>query len=244
MSAIKNEIGNVYGRLTVITEDGRDARGRVKWRCRCECGNSISLSGTRFRSGIYQSCGCGKRDRFKITDETGKRYGKLRVIGRATKRIGVWECVCDCGNTIVVRGAELRKTRSGRRSCGCNAQSGSGSMFWGGVGEISGRYWSNIKAGARNRGHDFDITMEYMWGLFQQQQGRCAISGVPIRLGLDVSKVGKTASIDRINNSLGYIPGNVHWVHVDVNLMKQKLELEGFLEWCRVIVSHNSNNHK
>ena len=50
---------------------------------------------------------------------TGKRFGKLTVIRETGKKNGayMWECICDCGNNINVRGHEL--TRGHTKSCGC-----------------------------------------------------------------------------------------------------------------------------
>lgn len=52
-------------------------------------------------------------------DLTGKRYGRLVVIGRAKnngKRV-MWRCRCDCGNEKVVRADGLKCGST--RSCGC-----------------------------------------------------------------------------------------------------------------------------
>ena len=58
----KNEIGNHYGKLTVLSMDEeRDPFGRIKWLCQCECGNIKSISGSDLRSGNTQSCGCISR---------------------------------------------------------------------------------------------------------------------------------------------------------------------------------------
>ncbi len=52
-------------------------------------------------------------------DEVGNRYGRLLVIRYAGKLGGTtaWECLCDCGNTKIVRGTQLRC--KGTQSCGC-----------------------------------------------------------------------------------------------------------------------------
>lgn len=52
-------------------------------------------------------------------DETGKRYGRLVVTARAvTKdRSAQWLCQCECGNTTIVSGGNLRKKTT--TSCGC-----------------------------------------------------------------------------------------------------------------------------
>lgn len=50
-------------------------------------------------------------------DLTGKRFGKLIVIGldRLEKKRSYWLCKCDCGNEKVLRGDTLEVVRS----CGC-----------------------------------------------------------------------------------------------------------------------------
>ena len=54
--------GRVIGRLLVIEECGRDSRGEVLWRCRCECGNEIIVLGSSLRNGDTTSCGCYRRE--------------------------------------------------------------------------------------------------------------------------------------------------------------------------------------
>lgn len=49
-----------------------------------------------------------------------------------------------------------------------------------------------------------------------------------------------TASLDRINSSIGYIEGNVQWVHKDVNKMKMAMVEDKFLYWCKTISQHNN----
>ena len=52
-----NEIGNRYGKLIVIDKT-TDALGRLKWKCKCDCGNIIEVTSSSLRSGNTQSCGC------------------------------------------------------------------------------------------------------------------------------------------------------------------------------------------
>ena len=58
----------------------------------------------------------------KVIDLTGQRFGKLTVLREAEKKAGkkgvYWLCQCDCGNTKVVYGGDLRRGRA--TSCGCN----------------------------------------------------------------------------------------------------------------------------
>lgn len=53
-------------------------------------------------------------------DIKGKKYGRLTVVKDVgCDRFGqiIWECLCDCGNTCTVKGADLRSGNT--KSCGC-----------------------------------------------------------------------------------------------------------------------------
>lgn len=59
---IKNEIGNRYGHLTVISKDKMSSNDRhAKWICQCDCGNIVSVSGHNLRNYSVQGCGCSRR---------------------------------------------------------------------------------------------------------------------------------------------------------------------------------------
>ena len=60
----------------------------------------------------------------KLIDLSGQQFGRLTVLHRAPDVIQsngrhriMWECVCECGNTVICHGDNLRKGVS--RSCGC-----------------------------------------------------------------------------------------------------------------------------
>jgi group I intron endonuclease len=55
-------IGQVFERLTVESEAGRDKRGLIQWNCRCECGRTTIATTTLLRTGHKKSCGCLARD--------------------------------------------------------------------------------------------------------------------------------------------------------------------------------------
>ena len=51
-------------------------------------------------------------------DLTGKKFGKLTVVGIAHRDCGVhWHCTCDCGGKKVVHGPSLKSGQV--KSCGC-----------------------------------------------------------------------------------------------------------------------------
>ena len=55
-----NEVGNRYGKLTVISKDNdlSKKRHRAMWICLCDCGNYKTVSSKCLRDGKTKSCGC------------------------------------------------------------------------------------------------------------------------------------------------------------------------------------------
>lgn len=88
---------------------------------------------------------------------------------------------------------------------------------------------------AKKRNIEFSVSNEYLLCLYFEQCGRCNFSGINIDFSVRGKRYERTASIDRIDSSKGYIEGNVHWVHKVVNMMKQKLSSEEFIDWCHRI---------
>jgi hypothetical protein len=62
-------LGKIFGRLTVMAENGKNKHGHVMWLCRCECGKETVISTNTLNRGHTRSCGClmieGSRVRFK-----------------------------------------------------------------------------------------------------------------------------------------------------------------------------------
>lgn len=125
----KNEIGNKYGRLTVVEPAGKIGKN-LAWKCKCDCGNETIVAGTYLRRGVSRSCGCLQKEKASesLIDLTGKKFGFLIVLKRdETKPKGhgkpvFWKCECECGNIVSVEGARLKSGHT--KSCGCyNPQS-------------------------------------------------------------------------------------------------------------------------
>lgn len=113
----KDLTGLRLGKLTVLEPTEERNRGAVVWKCRCDCGNVITVESRRLKLGAVYSCGCGRRPPLK--DLIGKRFGMLTVVSYARKEKGfhVWRCRCDCGNMTDVRQSNLQSGTT--TSCGC-----------------------------------------------------------------------------------------------------------------------------
>lgn len=98
---------------------------------------------------------------------------------------------------------------------------------------ITSRMWRRTKKQAIKRGVEFELNIEDVWDLYERQQARCALSGVPIYFDQDTA----TASLDRIDSDIGYRVDNIQWVHKDVNRMKSDYKQDYFLHICSLIAS-------
>jgi dCMP deaminase len=110
-------------------------------------------------------------------------------------------------------------------------------MAYKGHGDLSGKKWGDIKYCAQRRGISFDenLTIEYAWGLFLEQNKKCAMSNLDIFLFKSQSPRRDTASLDRINSSIGYTKDNIWWLHKDVNNLKGSMSKEETVKLCKKI---------
>lgn len=99
---------------------------------------------------------------------------------------------------------------------------------------------SSQKSMAKARGIAFMLNKDDALGLYIEQGGKCAISGVPMTFEYDKSRRINiySPSIDRIDSSGHYTVGNVQIVCSVVNMMKGELGHAEFIVWCSKIVDN------
>jgi hypothetical protein len=122
-------VGDRFENATVLCED-RSA-GKLRLKCRCDCGCEFFAFPTRLNAGSTTSCGpCKKKSNAqpKVVDMVGQTFGRLRVVSRVLsneKGQAQWLCQCECGSSpIIVAGKRLRAKSGGTKSCGCLAKEG------------------------------------------------------------------------------------------------------------------------
>lgn len=132
MQSEYNPVGQKFGRLTVISQEGRCPRtNRLLWLLKCDCGSLVYRVKRSFDRGQKMpSCGCWKKDNARLMassrrkpDCTGKRFGKLKVLGIGDRKpvkntyVQLWVLECDCGKVIQIPRSTF--DGSGQISCGC-----------------------------------------------------------------------------------------------------------------------------
>lgn len=140
----------------------------------------------------------------------GLRFGKLAVLSRAGslyKRMAAWECVCDCGASVVVAGAALR--RGDTRSCGCGAPPRTDPRRKSAPKSPERRAWDSMWTRCRNprckKFHAYGgrgIKVCDRWKEF------------PAFLADMGHRPSSKHSLDRINVNGNYEPGNCRWATV------------------------------
>jgi len=106
-----------------LVEELPAIEGRRRVRVRCSCGNEVvqylaSIRGQNKDSGCSRCVG-RKIAASKLLDLSFQRFGRLQVVGPQVLVNGTYKnpCMCDCGNEVLVRSADLRNGNT--KSCGC-----------------------------------------------------------------------------------------------------------------------------
>lgn len=188
----------------------------------------------------------------KYKDITNQKFDKLlaiRYIKNDKQGNAIWQCKCDCGKMIEVLGASLRR-KGNTVSCGCyhsHQQRIKCQGRYNGGKYISGFEYGGIKYSAKRRKIDFNLSILEIENQFEKQNFKCFYSGMILRFDIKNAKgnfirPSGTASVDRIDSSKGYTADNIHIVHKDVNLMKQQLSVDRFLDYIRLISQNKKND--
>lgn len=172
-------------------------------------GFSLSLSCLRrSRSGFTRTmtrCFFMTSNRVpQLEDLTGERFGRLVVQRLAGLQRTRWQCVCDCGQVVVVLAAKLKSGKT--HSCGCFRREiasilGKSNARHGMKGSLTWNSWSSMMArGRKTRGYYAKVKVDPRWHVFEnflKDMGE---------------RPSKLHSIDRYPDNQGnYEPGNCRW---------------------------------
>ena len=122
-----NNIGEKYGRLTIVDIIWGDDRTKVV--CKCDCGNDYIGVKSDVVTGHTRSCGCLHSETTSLANtkdwtgyiaKSGVKFIKQYQMNN--KGQWVWECKCPlCGNVFYELPAKINNGHTS--SCGCQVQS-------------------------------------------------------------------------------------------------------------------------
>jgi hypothetical protein len=152
---------------------------------------------------------------------------------------------CDCGSEYTVRKGTFTDGKPNKKRCFKCGRKGSANSNKNGCGEVSGRYMSTIRCGAKRRKLEYKITAKDAWEQFVKQNHCCALSGQKLVLSYDGDRnSSNTASLDRIDSTLGYVLGNIQWLHKNINVTKFSFPQYIYIKLCCMVADHYRSINK
>lgn len=242
MPKLINLNGQRLARLKVLGRAvGRKGYGAF-WMCQCDCGKIFDARGSMIKRGVIKSCGCSNH-----IDETGKTYGRLLVVspnGRLNREFA-WLCKCRCGKEITVRGSSLRRGQT--KSCGCLSADASANRRKRPDKQASfNKFYSRIKIGASRRGYKFSLTKKYVKDICSRSCFYCGKQPSQSN-GKDLNRyyggdLFIHNGLDRVDNTKGYIDGNVVPCCWSCNRIKGSFSIQEFQKAITGIYNHWINS--
>ena len=226
-----------FGKLVVLSLAPKTKNRSTVWLCQCDCGNQKVVRHKNLIEGIITDCGCSSKNNLI----ENQKIGRLTLIEKIPACRGAnWQCLCDCGNLIIVKEYQLKNGII--KSCGCLKEEYSkmGNFIHGFNKTRIQEIYHAMKERCYNKNHihynnyggrgiavcdewknDYDSF--YNWSI---QNG--------YQLGL---------SLDRINNDGNYEPNNCRWTtrkQQQRNMCRNKMityngKTRCLSEWCEIL---------
>jgi hypothetical protein len=102
----------------------------------------------------------------------------------------------------------------------------------------------NMKSRSKEYNREMSVDIYYLKELWDRQEGKCAITNIPLIHKYMITTIRNTpkspyqASIDRIDNSKGYVKGNVRFVCLMYNFMRNDFTDEQVLEFLGEVTKY------
>lgn len=235
------EIGERFRGTRWVVLGGPEKRsGVAMWWCRCDCGTETWVRSGNLIYGFTNGCRKCSKHQCLLAKSEESFVGKtiegclvLQCLGSNSHGHKIYLCQCECGQTFEQR---ARLLRIGKPSVcvGCKRRR-----------KLSGvwkKIWLNLNYNAVRRGIQVAVSKEHCIKLLESQNFKCALSGIPISIAETIEahyRGESSASLDRIDSTLGYVPENLQWVHKDVNKMKREFSQDRYIEICKLVASNS-----
>lgn len=171
----------------------------------------------------------------RFVDLAGQRYGHLvvtEIADRGDRRDHhtYWLCKCDCGKEKVVQSSNLTRGRSA--SCGyCPQRKPEGEP-------VRNDLLFSYKYHAQRRNHTWELSDGEFDKLISADCHYCGLPPSTVRTVRSHKIIH--SGIDRVDNTLGYIPGNVVPCCGTCNRIKGVMSVDEFLTWVARITAYQA----
>lgn len=237
--------GDVFGDWTVIDNTPIVKKGHVYVKVKCKCGKEEEKCLSDLRNGRTSSCRNCASQKNSYLVKIGDVYKNWKVIAgpsyenKRHNRMYKARCL-KCGkHERWFTASELTNPNVSKCCCHCTGKERSETLQKnnGKIGDLCKGQVGRIEQNAKVRGIEFNLTIKYLWELFQKQKQICAITG-------EFIPNIKQASLDRIDSSKGYIEGNVQWVTIQANLSKHTMTMDQLYEFCEKVLKFRDEKNK
>lgn len=175
------------------------------------------------------------KNHFKPGPSIGTKFGKLTVIAEGSpmlessrQQVPTSICRCDCGRVVTIRNYVLTRKKSPAKSCGCTRRHGQSTRS-GASREY--RAWQDMKTRCRRdpRYKNISVCPEWLnnFPQFLSDMGECPIG----------------MTLDRIDNTKGYEPGNCRWASWTTQANNRRcnriIEVNGVKKTVQEWMKHN-----
>jgi hypothetical protein len=183
-----------------------------------------------------------KRIESKHSLKKDDKFGRLTIISYTDRpgKKGEYKCECECGNITYSSTDSLKRGRS--RSCGCLMKEKASDRFKlpDNLGFIKELY-RNYKSSAIRRKYDFNLDISKFRDIIESPCYYCNEKDSMGAYGFHKGINYRYNGVDRVNNEIGYIDGNVVACCKICNNSKSTLTNKDFKNWILKIYNNLEN---
>ena len=184
----------------------------------------------------------------KLIDITGKKYNMLTVVKRVENGSNGqvrWECICDCGNTTIVKGGNLKN--GAVKSCGCLLHKTPHNKTHGESNTSLYRMWKGMIYrchNEKNQAYKFygarGISVCDSWHDYET-----------FKKWVEETKPDDDYTIERLDVNDNYCPQNCIWIPMEeqANNRRSNVNIEyngethNLMQWCKLLNLNYKNVH-
>ena len=165
------------------------------------------------------------------------KYNQLTILEEVNvNKRWMFKTQCNCGKIEIKRKDWVLSGRT--ISCKSCASKRTAVKFpppinFQGIGGLSKTHYSCIKHGAVRRNIPFEVSLEFLWNLYEKQNRCCALTGVPITLeakikDFEASNINDNMSVaDKIKTFHDYVINNSVYDKARAKAVENGQDIEG-----------------